>query len=177
MKNVKKLIIGSAGKKHPDAITLDIDPEHHPDVVHNIETSPWPFEDNAFQKIVAHHILEHVSQLSVVMSEMHRVCAQDGEIHIEVPHHTSWMAYDPAHLTYFNYFSLDSYLHNKDTWVHGRKFACLNQELTFHRFFRSCGLQKIFNRWPLMYERFFCYRCPAEHIKFVLRPHHTKSIN
>jgi SAM-dependent methyltransferase len=135
MKNAKKLIIGSAGKKHADALTLDIDPEHHPDVVHDIESVPWPFEDNAFECIVAHHVLEHVSRLAPVMSELHRVCAADGEICIEVPHHTAWMAYDPAHRIFFNSFSFDGYLQDKDTWVHGRKFVCLKKELTFHRFF------------------------------------------
>ena len=31
-----KLVLGAAGKKEPDAVTLDIDPRHAPDVVHDL---------------------------------------------------------------------------------------------------------------------------------------------
>jgi hypothetical protein len=46
-----KLVLGHAGKLHSDAITVDIDPAHNPDVVHNLNVFPWPFQDNQFKSI------------------------------------------------------------------------------------------------------------------------------
>ena len=92
-----KLIIGHAGKDHPEAKTLDIDPVHQPDGVHDIQKVPGPFKPDIFQEIVAQHVLEHVRDLAPIMEEMHRICRPGGQIKIEVPTHTAWLAYDPAH--------------------------------------------------------------------------------
>ena len=164
------LIIGCAGKPAPNAITVDIDPEHHPDVVHDLQVVPWPFEDNSFREVIAHHVLEHLNDLSGVMRELHRVCRPGGTIYIEVPHHTSWFAKGPQHKLYFNYFSFDGYVAGKTSWITARKFCCLDREVTFHKFHRMFFLHKIFNRFPLSYERFFCYVFPAEHVKVRLSP-------
>ena len=44
-----KLVLGSAGKFQPDEITLDIDSEHQPDVVHDLHVVPLPFDDHQFK--------------------------------------------------------------------------------------------------------------------------------
>jgi SAM-dependent methyltransferase len=170
MKKVKKLIIGSAGKKHLDAVTLDIEEAHNPDVVHNLMNAPYPFEDNAFDEIVAHHVLEHMDDISCVMSELHRTCSPQGKIFIEVPHHTSCYAHNPFHKIYFSSFSFDGFIENNQTWIVGKKYRCLKKEVTFHKYYRMLFLHKLFNRYPLMYERFFCYIFPAEHFKICLQP-------
>jgi len=166
-----KLVIGSAGKEHADAITLDIDPQHNPDVVHNLNQSPYPFKDNQFKEISCHHVLEHLSDLPPVMDELHRICASDGQIVIEVPHHSSWCANTPEHKLRFNYFAFDGYLVDGRTkWITGKKFKLLKREITFHRFFRRIFLHKLFNRCPMAYERFWTYIFPAEHFKATLQP-------
>lgn len=172
----KKLIIGAAGKSHPDAITVDIDPVHAPDVVHDLSVVPWPFETGQFSEIIAHHVIEHIDSIIPVMRELHRVCAPDGTIYIEVPHHTSWCAKDPCHKAYYSYFSFDGFIAGADTaqWVTGDKFECVKRELCFHRAYRRFFLHKIFNRFPLLYERHYCYIFPAEHFKVWLRPLKTK---
>jgi len=165
-----RLILGSAGKPCSDATTVDIDPEHHPDVLHDLRVAPWPFEDNSFNEIIAHHVIEHLDSLIKPFQELHRVCRKDGVIYIEVPHHTAWYARDPEHRIFFSYFSFDGYIAGNDTWVTGKKFECLKREITFHKFFRIFFLHRLFNRFPLAYERFFCYLFPAENIKIWLRP-------
>ena len=42
--------------------TLDIDPETHPDVVHDLEDLPLPFDDDMFDEIHAYEVLEHTGQ-------------------------------------------------------------------------------------------------------------------
>ncbi len=169
-KSSKKLVLGSAGKNSPDAITLDINPLHNSDVVHNLNKTPWPFKDNQFEEIVAHHVVEHLNNLHSAMEELHRICMPNGCIYIEVPHHTSWYAIDPFHILRFNYFSFDGFIQGKTTWVTGAKFICLKKGITFHKFYRFFLLHKIFNKFPGFYERFLCYIFPAEHFKIWLQP-------
>ena len=166
------LVIGSAGKRHPEAVTLDIEPRHKPDVVHDLNITPWPFQDNQFEKIICHHVLEHLEGFNSALAELHRICRPEGEIYIEVPHFSSWMANDPAHKLRFNYFSIDAFLADEDPGylVTDFKFKLLEREVTFHRAFRRYFLDNIFNKFPRAYQRFWTYIVPAEHIKFRIRP-------
>ncbi len=165
-----KLVLGSAGKDEPDAVTLDIDPEHNPDVVHDLNRPPYPFADDSFERISCHHVLEHLENLPPVMAELHRICKKDGEIYIEVPHHSSWCANTPHHKLRFNYFGFDDYIQDEYTWLTGNKFQLIKKEITFHRAHRRFLLHKIFNACPMAYERFWTYMFPAEHFKVWLRP-------
>lgn len=42
--------------------TLDHNADHKPDVVHNLEMLPLPFEDESFDEIHAYEVLEHVGR-------------------------------------------------------------------------------------------------------------------
>lgn len=42
-----------------DLVTLDIDPNAKPDVVHDLDVLPYPFEDDQFDEIHAYEVLEH----------------------------------------------------------------------------------------------------------------------
>ncbi|NQT23132.1 MAG: methyltransferase domain-containing protein [Candidatus Omnitrophica bacterium] len=177
MREKTKLVLGSAGSRVEDAITLDINTEHKPDVVHDLNITPLPFKDGQFKEIVCHHVLEHLKDLSSIMSELYRICNGAGTIYIEVPHHTSWCANTPEHKLRFNYFAFDGYVDGGITqWMRQtEKFRYLRREITFHRAFRRAFLHKLFNRFPLNYERFWTYMFPAEHLKVWLRPLKTES--
>ena len=166
-----RLVLGSAGKIIPDAITLDIDPLHKPDVVHDLNRTPFPFKENQFQEIICHHVLEHLNDLPPVMNELYRICHPTGTIYIETPHHSSWFSHTPEHKLFFNYFAFDGYLDDGRThWITGKKFRLLKREITFHKAIRRFFLHKLFNRSPLTYERFWTYIFPAEHFKIWLSP-------
>ncbi len=171
MASVKeKLILGSAGRKHDDAITLDVEKETNPDVVHDLNKTPLPFPDNQFKEIVCHHVLEHLNELSAVMNELHRICKPDGTIYIELPHYSSWFANAPEHKLRFGYFSFDGYVDGARSWRKEKKFKIIKREVTFHRAHRRFLLHKLFNKYPMAYERFWTYIFPAEHLKFWLQP-------
>jgi len=165
----EKLVLGSAGKMHPDAVTVDIEALNNPDIVHDLNVCPWPFKDNAFSNIIAHHVLEHLNDLSC-MKELHRICKKEGVIYIEVPHHTSWCANTPFHKLHFNYFAFNGYIKGETTWLKSVKFKCIKKEISFHKYYRMFFLHKLFNRYPKAYERFFCYLFPAEFLKVWLTP-------
>jgi len=168
----KKLILGSAGARVSGAVTLDIDPKHKPDVVHDLNIAPLPFKEGQFTEIVCHHVLEHLNDLEPLMLELHRICDQEGMIYIEVPHHTSWCANTPEHKLRFNYFAFDGYIEGGITrWLgQDKKFKLIEREITFHRSFRRVFLHRVFNKFPFIYERFWAYIFPAEHLKLWIRP-------
>ena len=43
-------------------VTLDINQDHHPDVVHDLTKLPLPFDDDSFDEIHAYEVLEHTGQ-------------------------------------------------------------------------------------------------------------------
>ena len=174
----ERLILGSAGKSFDDAVTLDIDPVHKPDVVHDLNIVPLPFNDNSFKKIVCHHVVEHLEGLSKLMAELHRICRPEGIIYIEVPHHSSWCANVPEHRLRFNYFAFDGYIEGgKTKWITSTKFRLVKIQITFHKSFRRFFLHKLFNKFAFSYERFWTYMFPAEHFKIWLQPIKNTSSN
>ena len=67
----KELIIGCGHHKFrsiinnqvwEDPTTLDRNELIEPDIVHDLEELPYPFEDNTFDEIHAYEVLEHIGQ-------------------------------------------------------------------------------------------------------------------
>ena len=56
------------------------------DVVHDLNTFPYPFADNEFDRIEIVHVLEHLDRPFDVMRELHRILAPGGTLLIKVPH-------------------------------------------------------------------------------------------
>ncbi len=167
------LALGATGKDDLEVLTVDSNPKLSPDVVHDLNRMPWPFEDNQFDSIICHHVLEHLMNFGPAMSELYRICRGEGEIYIELPHHSSYHASSPDHKMRFNYFSFDRYLDTgkKNLWITvDEKFRLIERKVTFHKSFRRVFLHKIFNRYPLSYERFWTYIFPAEHLVLRIQP-------
>lgn len=93
-----KLNLGCGFKKLDDHWNVDIQPECNPNEVLDLETTPWPYEDNFFDRITATNILEHLGQdpkvFTNIMKEMYRVSKDQAEWFIEVPHHRCDLFFD-----------------------------------------------------------------------------------
>lgn len=90
-----KINIGCGYKKIDDFITIDSDPSCNPDYLLNLETDKLPFEDSSVDKVIAHHILEHLGDgYFHLIKELYRVCKHGAIIDIVVPYH--------LHAVYFN---------------------------------------------------------------------------
>jgi hypothetical protein len=87
----KKLNMGCGFKKLNDHWNVDAESKCNPDEVLDLEKTPWPYEDNFFEKITADNILEHLGQdpkvFTNIIKEMYRVSADGAEWYINVPHH------------------------------------------------------------------------------------------
>ncbi len=95
-------------------VNLDFAPGPGVDVVHDMATFPWPFEDASFDYIVACHILEHLPQgyaeqdgkqvdiFYAAMNECWRLLKPGGFLDIEVPTVGGEGAFqDQTHRRYF----------------------------------------------------------------------------
>lgn len=93
-----KLNVGCGINKLEDHWNIDIDKTLNPDQVLNIEETPWPYEDDFFEKIHLEHILQYVGQdpkiFASIIKEMYRVSKDQAQWFIRVPHHRCDMQYE-----------------------------------------------------------------------------------
>lgn len=85
-------------------VTLDMNPDHKPNVVWNLTQRPLPFEDNTFDEIHAYEVCEHLGQQGdwrsffEEWSEWYRLLKPGGRFFGTSPHWQSpWAFGDPGH--------------------------------------------------------------------------------
>ena len=110
---MKKLNIGSGKNIKRGCINLDICSFPGVDVIHNLETFPYPFDNEQFDAIFANQVLEHVDKLTEIMKELSRILKVGGKLTLDVPHFTSNSSYmDPTHKRLFAYTTFDFFVEN-----------------------------------------------------------------
>jgi len=88
---------------HPIDGYINVDKFGTPDVLWDLEVTPWPWEDNSVDEVVMEHVLEHLGQSPAVffaiIRELYRVCRSEATIRIVTPHprHDSFLN-DPTHV-------------------------------------------------------------------------------
>lgn len=90
-----------------DITTLDIDPKCKPDIVHDLEVYPWPFEDDSFDEIHAYEVFEHLGHQGdyksffQLFTELARITKNEGVLIFTCPKLDSiWLWGDPGHRRY-----------------------------------------------------------------------------
>src|SRR5215831_67169 len=61
-KNHTKKLTRPGHEEWRELVTLDINPDHKPNVLHDLENLPLPFADDHFDEIHAYEVLEHVGK-------------------------------------------------------------------------------------------------------------------
>lgn len=164
------LNLGCGHKKVAGAVNLDVTAATSPDVVHNLDTRPWPFEDSTFREVFAFDVIEHLDDFLGAMEEIHRVCKNGALVFIQVPHFSSRNAYtDPTHRRFFGAASMD-YLsadHELGFYTEAR-FRVLQSSIVFKPTLFSKLVWRLANRFPDRYEERFAWIYPAWFLWFRL---------
>lgn len=95
-KSLKKLNLGAGEGRKEGYINVDWQKLTNPDVVHDLNDFPYPFENDSFDIIEASHVLEHLDKPFMAMKEMHRILKPNGLLHLKVPHFSRGMTH-PEH--------------------------------------------------------------------------------
>ena len=115
----ERLHLGCGNEILPGWINHDLVDLPGVDVVHDLDSYPWPFEDDRFAEVRLHHVLEHLMEPVRAIEELHRITRDGGTVEVRVPYwnSTDW-ASDPTHKTAFSEYSFDFF--DPDT-RHGRE--------------------------------------------------------
>lgn len=117
------LNLGCGLNKLDGCVNIDAFAGCEPDLIWDLERTPWPFDDDSVGLIHANHVLEHLGQARetffAIVKELYRVVRHGGELHVNVPHplHMSYLT-DPTHVRCFTTgtFLMLSRRHNLD-WM------------------------------------------------------------
>jgi predicted SAM-dependent methyltransferase len=87
----KKLNMGCGFRKLDGFWNVDVERRCNPDQVVDLEKTPWEWEDNFFEDIMADNVLEHLGHdpkvFSKVIQEMYRVSCPGARWVVMLPHH------------------------------------------------------------------------------------------
>ena len=100
--NRTKTLFVPGREEFVNVTTLDINPDHSPDVIHDLNELPYPFENDTFDEIHAYEVLEHFGMLGDwrgffdQFSELWRITKPGGRLFATVPISTNPWG-DPGH--------------------------------------------------------------------------------
>jgi SAM-dependent methyltransferase len=175
------LDVGCGRLKHPGAIGLDALGNTDADIVHDLDTIPYPLSADSFDHVIARHVLEHVSAPLTVLAELHRVTRPGGIVTIVTPHFsssTSWT--DPTHRHHFTSRSFD-YLTEAGAWNYYEdvRYEVVERRLTLAMVagprgrvvpvWKVMGVEALVNRFVDAFERWWAFALPLGPKDLVIR--------
>ncbi len=159
---MKILDLGCGNRKYKGngndiVVGVDIDKNSQADVIHDLESFPYPFKDEEFDVVHASHIIEHLDNPSDFVSEAYRLLKKDGRFVVKVPHCSSATAV--SFLQHKHYFNLASF--NNGVFSNFK----INKIKLNYVVFRNTKFRKAVNSFfsffanmnPRFCERFWCY--------------------
>jgi hypothetical protein len=157
------LNLGCGNKHLNGAINLDRVPSVNPDILHDIEKFPWPFEKDRFDEVYANDILEHCSDMVATMDEIHRVCQKGAVVRITTPHFSAANSFtDPTHRYHFSYFSFHYFTGDHDfDFYTNKRFRSRGAQIIFYPSLINKLIWRLANRYPHAYERRWAWLFPA----------------
>jgi SAM-dependent methyltransferase len=163
------LDVGCGSNKHAGAVGIDWSLETDADIVHDLDSVPWPIEDSSFDEIVLQDVIEHLRDPYAVFSEVHRIATPGALVHLRTPHFSSALAYsDPTHLHYFSAAAIRALAEPGFAHYSAARFRVRHVTLDLWLPFRLLGVAALANRRPGTYEKYFAFRFPAMNIRAEL---------
>ena len=154
----------------PGAVTIDMNPELIPDVVHDLNKFPWPLPDNTFDVIYCKEIIEHLENVVAAMEEIHRIGRSGATVIITTPHFSCSNSFtDPTHRHHLGFFSFD-YFTGENQWGFYTKarFRKLKSRIKFFGRYKNFHISWLANKSPRFYEEHLAWIFPAWYLVFEL---------
>ena len=138
---VRILEIGSGLRPYPakadeEVVHLDRKPLPHVEQVWDLSQLPWPFPDDAFDRILAVDVIEHLPDTCAVIEELWRISRPGARLTVRVPHWGSYRAHrDPTHQAFFDEHSFDYFGLGEYSFYSSARLKVLSvaEELTYPR--------------------------------------------
>lgn len=178
---MNQLNLGCGLKKLDGFINVDNRTICNPDVCHDLNLLPYPFPNNTFKKIILDHVIEHLDNTLLLLTELHRIALNDAEIIIKCPHFSAnWV--HPGHKSPISVHLFDFFGKNVEESYSDIEFKVEKLKLSWMRpggrgkrnsfIFRGLSLVINFfaNLSPAITERLWCYNVGGfEEIEFRVR--------
>lgn len=173
---LKVLDLGCGNRKRPGAIGVDFNNRTAADVIHDLNSFPYPFDDSSFDEIYLDNTLECLDDVIRVMEEVYRICKPGGLVKVIVPYFRSPYAFiDPLHKHFFTVSSF-SYFDPEHIYCsrYDYSFARFKPEkIVFNETLVNRWTKKIVlllaNRLPWRYEYYISHFYPLDDVSFYLR--------
>ncbi len=184
MAELKKLNVGCGKFILPGYTNLDI-VDYGGNMLHDLNSYPYPFEDNEFDEVLCSHILEHLADFHKPVTELYRITKPGGIINVYVPFFLNTKYFgEPDHKIPFSIRSFDNYediskrklkfyeqwkLTHRTNYEGKARFEILTKRFHVSNFAVLKWMNAIVNIEPVMYERFFAGLFSPEEVYFKLR--------
>jgi SAM-dependent methyltransferase len=163
------LDVGCGSAKIPGAVGLDISADTDADIVHDLNVFPYPLADSSFEHVVMQDVIEHVQEPVRVIEELHRILRPNGRLQLRTPHFSSALAYgDPTHVHYYSAMAIRSLASPRFEHYTYARFRIVHVTLDLWLPWRVSGIERLANRFPDAYEKYFAFRFPAMNIRAEL---------
>src|SRR4029077_16547321 len=145
----------------------------------------YPFPDSHFHFVLCSHVLEHLGNFNLAVTELYRVTRDGGMIEVRVPFFLSTKYYsEPDHRIPFGIRSFDNYediegkklkfyekwkLRHRTNYNSPARFVVVVKRFHYSNFSVLKWMDWWINVEPVMFERFLAGIFPPEEVIFQLR--------
>ncbi len=181
---MKKLNLGCGYNLKEGYINIDV-VDYGGNVIHDLNSFPYPFEDNTFDEIYCSHVLEHLNNFHDTVTELYRIAKQNCIIKVCAPFFLNTKFFgEPDHKIPFSIRTFDNYeyienkklkfyekwkLQHRTNYKGKARFEILEKKFNVSNFSLLKWMNFIVNIEPVIYERFFAGIFSPEEVIFKLR--------
>jgi SAM-dependent methyltransferase len=178
-----KLNLGCGNKRLAGYVNVDLVSYESVDMIADLNHTPFPFKEDAFEEVVCDHILAHLNSFHKAITEIVRITKPGGRVKVYASYFpsTKWFG-DPDHKIPFGWRTFDGYtkivgkpkfhetwkLKHATNYGTGFPFIMEKRWFVFSNFKIIRWIGHIINLFPAIYDRFFCHWLPAEEVCFIL---------
>ena len=173
---MKIIDLGCGKNKRKGSIGVDLNKDSHADLIHDLNSYPYPFRDSECDYIYLDNTLEHLDDTIKVMEEVYRILKPGGVCKVIVPYFRSRYAFiDPTHKKFFTidsfiYFDPDNFYFKHVAYTKA-KFKLI--KLVFNENLKNSLFEKFLSNFaqkhPYFYENYLSHLIPLDDISYYLK--------